>query len=370
MRRLGWLLGAVLLVACEQRLTLGTHDGAGSAATTTTSEGGDPLTGGGGIGGAAPVCTAGACVPSAAGPFVRVTLVSIGKPEEVQPCPSWAPLAFEGFAGMTVEPHSCPSCTCGPAACALPEQIHASAAKCPGEGAASINWDAPPAWEGGCFSDAPIASGLQCSGVPCVQSITIDAPQVEPCKPIEQGAALFPDPVWDLMARECKINVDAAGCGPGESCAPVPPEGFALCVSVAGEGYECPPEYPDPFLVFDSVDNSRACSPCSCSDPAGASCSALVSLFTDGACGAFAGLVSGVERDGQCVYRSTAGCGARKQRSGVHRRQARHLHGKRRRCVRGAAPGGPGDVLLPAARRPGRVGKIDGAHSGFSARRT
>ena len=289
MRRLGWLLGAVLLVACEQRLTLGTHDGAGSAATTTTSEGGDPLTGGGGIGGAAPVCTAGACVPSAAGPFVRVTLVSIGKPEEVQPCPSWAPLAFEGFAGMTVEPHSCPSCTCGPAVCALPEQIHASAAKCPGEGAASINWDAPPAWEGGCFSDAPIASGLQCSGVPCVQSITIDAPQVEPCKPIEQGAAHFHDPVWDLMARECKINVDAAGCGPGESCAPVPPEGFALCVSVAGEGYECPPEYPDPFLVFDSVDNSRACSPCSCSDPAGASCSALVSLFTDGACGALLG---------------------------------------------------------------------------------
>ena len=228
-------------------------------------------------------------MPSAAGPFVRVTLVSIGKPEEVQPCPSWAPLAFEGFAGMTVEPHSCPSCTCGPAACALPEQIHASAAKCPGEGAASINWDAPPAWEGGCFLDAPIASGLQCSGVPCVQSITIDAPQVEPCKPIEQGAALFPDPVWDLMARECKINVDAAGCGPGESCAPVPPEGFALCVSVAGEGYECPPEYPDPFLVFDSVDNSRACSPCSCSDPAGASCSALVSLFTDGACGALLG---------------------------------------------------------------------------------
>jgi len=289
MRRLGWLIGAVLLAACAERGPVGFTYRSSTGGTTTTGDGGNLTGGDGGAGGAAPVCTAGACVPSAAGPFVRVTLMSIGKPEDVQTCPPWAPLAFEGFAGMTVEPHSCPSCSCGPAECALPEQIHTSAAKCPGEGAASINWDAPPAWEGACFSDAPIASGLQCAGVPCVQSITIDAPMVEPCKPIAQGEPQFPDPVWDLMARECKINVDAVGCGAGESCAPTPPEGFALCLSVAGEGYDCPPEYPDPFVVFDTVDDGRACSLCSCSDPSGATCSALVSLFTDAACGALLG---------------------------------------------------------------------------------
>lgn len=293
MRRMGWLLGVVLLVACASREPGGNdvQTGEGGAATTTTGEGGDfPTTGGGGTGGAYPVCTAGACVPSAAGPFVRVTLVSIGKPNEVQPCPSWAPLAFEGYAGMTVEPHSCPSCSCGPAACALPEEMHTSAAKCANaEGAQSINWDAPPAWEGGCSAEAPIATGLQCAGVPCVQSITIDAAVVEACKPVTEGKPHFPDPVWDRMARECKINVDAIGCGAGESCAPTPPEGFALCLSVAGEGYECPPEYPDPFVVFDTVDDERACSQCACSDPQGADCAALVSVFTDAACGALLG---------------------------------------------------------------------------------
>jgi len=286
MRRMGSLLGAVLLVACQERSPLGlrAQTGGGGAVTTTTDEGG------GGSGGAAPVCTAGACVPSAAGPFVRVTMVSIGKPGEVPPCPSWAPLAFEGFAGMQVEAPTCPSCSCGPAACALPEEIHASAAKCANaEGAQSTPWDAPPAWEGGCFSEAPIAAGLQCSGVPCVQSVTIDAPMVEPCKPTEQGEPHFPDPVWDRMARECKIKADVDGCGEGESCAPVPPEGFALCLSVAGEGYECPAAYPEHYLVFDSIDDERACSPCACSDPEGADCAALVSLFTNAACGAFLG---------------------------------------------------------------------------------
>ena len=122
-----------------------------------------------------------------------------------------------------------------------------------------------------------------------MQSVTIDAPMIEPCKPTEQGEAHFPDPVWERMARECKIKVDVDGCGEGESCAPVPPEGFALCLSVAGEGYECPAEYPEHSVVFDSIDDARACSPCACSDPEGADCAALVSVFADGACGALLG---------------------------------------------------------------------------------
>lgn len=190
---------------------------------------------------------------------------------------------------MTVEPHTCPACSCGPATCALPGPIHASASKCPGIGAPSLPWDAPSNWEGTCTAEEPIAAGLQCSGVPCVQSLTLDPLVVEACAPMEQGAAQFPDPQWNLLARECKINVGANGCSPGESCSPTPPEGFALCVSVAGDGYECPAEYPNHVLVYDTVNDARACSPCECGDPEGADCAALVSIFSDGACGALLG---------------------------------------------------------------------------------
>jgi len=99
--------------------------------------------------------------------------------------------------------------------------------------------------------------------------------------------ANLPEPSWGTMARECKIHVegDGIGCPHGESCAPVPPEGFVLCLSVAGDGYECPNEYPDPFVVFDTVSDARACSPCVCSDPKDADCVALVSAYSDGVCG-------------------------------------------------------------------------------------
>lgn len=290
MRSLQYFFGVMLLAGCwgESPYERPLGDGGGGAATTTTGEGGDLFTGGGG---AASACT-GQCVASADGPFVRVTMVSIGTPEEVKPCPDWAPLAFEGYAGMKVAPHTCPSCSCGPAACALPQEMHASAAKCAdAESAPAIDWSAPVAWEGVCSAEAPIAAGMSCEGVPCVQSLTLDAPAVEPCKPAVAGVATFPEPAWDLVARECKIEVDieGEGCGAFESCAPAPPEGFVLCVSVAGEGYECPKDYPRPYVVFDTVDDARACSPCTCSEPEGAECAALVSVFTDGACGALLG---------------------------------------------------------------------------------
>ena len=85
-----------------------------------------------------------------------------------------------------------------------------------------------------------------------MQSLTIEAPAVEPCKPAASGAANLPEPSWATVARECKIHVDdeGGGCAHGESCAPVPPEGFVLCLSVAGDGYECPKDYPDSFVAY------------------------------------------------------------------------------------------------------------------------
>lgn len=240
-----------------------------------------------------PSCSTGdaACVPSADGPFLRITMISIGTPEEVMPCPPWAPAGFEGFADMTVAPHTCPACSCGPAACALPEYLHASAATCAGSSTVTVSWDALPAWEGGCLAESPIAAGLQCGNVDCVQSLTIESPRVEPCFPHTLGRPFLPAPEWGRTVRECKIDVDpnAADCPHGSSCAPLPPEGFRLCLSASGADYECPHAYPERFVVFDTVNDARACSPCACSDPEGAACSALVSVFADTSCSDFIG---------------------------------------------------------------------------------
>lgn len=244
----------------------------------------------GGEGGADPACSNGStCVRSAIAPFVRITMVSIGKPDELQPCPSWAPVGFEGFTELTVAPHACAACTCAPASCALPEAMHVSAAPCAdADAAASISFDAPGhgAWEGTCTTENAIAPGQMCEGQLCAQSLTIAAPQIEPCQPVPQGKPVLPEPSWGLMARECSIHVDdeGDGCAGGESCAPAPPEGFVLCQSVAGHGYDCPPEYPRSFQLHDSVQDDRACGPCACGDAQGAVCAVLVSAYSDDTC--------------------------------------------------------------------------------------
>jgi hypothetical protein len=220
----------------------------------------------------------------------------IGAPEEVQDCPGFAPdKGFEGFADLLAAPSSCPSCSCSPASCTLPEAMHASAAKCAAaDGAAETSFDAPAAWEGVCTVEDALAAGLLCGGVPCVQSLTIEASSVEPCKPIAEGTVTIPPPSWITMARECRINVDdnGGGCPNGRTCAPVPPEGFALCLFIAGDdpGYECPtPDYPRRVVVYDTWPDDRACSPCACGEAEGADCAALVSVFGDAACGALLG---------------------------------------------------------------------------------
>jgi len=169
--------------------------GTAGSATTSTGEGGDLLTGSGGAGAAAPGRAAD-CVPFPLVPWDRLTMFSIAAPGEVRPCPESAPLVgFEGFGDLHVAPSTCPACSCSPASCALPESMHVSAAKCPGDGAAETPLDVPAAWEGVCTEDA-IPAGLLCGGVPCTQSLTVSAPTVAPCQASAQGDASIPDPAW------------------------------------------------------------------------------------------------------------------------------------------------------------------------------
>lgn len=235
----------------------------------------------------------GVCVRAASVPFERVTVFSIGKPDEVRPCSDLG--TYQGFVGvrdMTVAQPSCPSCSCGPAACVLPESMSAGAATCPADGAEQTPFDAPPAWEGNCTAENAIAKDLSCGDLgPCVASLTVEAPIVAPCAPVETGAVDIPDPEFGTLARECLIQPTPEGCDLGEACIPKLPDGFRACLFLPGDdpAYGCPEEvYTDRVVVY-SLADSRACEPCGCGDPEGASCSALVSVFEDGECGSLLG---------------------------------------------------------------------------------
>ncbi|MBK8252627.1 MAG: hypothetical protein IPK82_08155 [Polyangiaceae bacterium] len=257
----------------------------GEGGTTEPPNGGN-----GGEGGTTPVCT-GLCVNGPPSGFTGPFLYQITAPESLLPCPDVAPeIGFEGFADLQVEPHTCPTCSCGPAGCVLPEAMFASAAKCAGaEGAVSTVFDAPPGWEGTCTQENAIDAGLTCESSPCVQSVTVAAPTVESCKPAENGAAMLPKPSWKVAARECRIApLDGDGCAPwGEVCAPAPPKGFDLCLYREGDdpAFECPEDYSRRVVVFAGVKDGRECSPCACGEPEGAACGALVKAYSDGACG-------------------------------------------------------------------------------------
>jgi len=302
------VLALVLVAGCGKDDDHGPGFGIGDGGGTVTStgdggSGGLFSTGGGGDGGG-PVC-AHFCEPGAPAWFEDLTMFWIGPPEEAPPCPDIAPLEGSiGYADLHVAPHTCPMCSCSPAACALPEAMHASAAKCPADGAPSIAWDATPAWEGVCSAEAPIAAGLACAGVPCVQSLTIAAPTVEPCKPSAPvDPSSFPPTSWGTIARECMIGpLSGEGCSTGEACVPAPPEGFTLCVYRYGDhpALECPKEYPRRVDVFTGIQDERACEPCACGTPDG-ECAALVSVYSDGVCGSL--LAAGTPTTGEpaCV---------------------------------------------------------------------
>jgi hypothetical protein len=291
----GWL---VVVVGCAENegMSPDSRSNGGTAGSSTTGEGGTggdllPSSSSSGGGGGGPICD-GECHLWKSAAFDDLSMFWIGSGAPPA-CPGHAPVAGVTLhADPQPSPYVCSECSCAPAGCALPEEMHVSAAKCPGIGAPSIAWDSP-AWDGSCTAEGAIPPGLLCAGVPCTQSITIAAPKAEPCTVVSEGADVPTDPVWGLTAQECILGpLSGEGCGGSEACVEAPPEGFSLCLYRWGDlvaPEHCPAEYPRYLVVYAEHEDTRGCEPCGCSDPQGAECSALVSVFTDGACGALLG---------------------------------------------------------------------------------
>lgn len=288
-------LGALLIMlaaGCAWSAPGGEH----ADRDTTTVGGSDDL--------ALPDC----CLPGFHVPLDRMGLFLIGPTAEVDalgsPCPSTTSVSFKGYAGPVVPPLTCPTCSCSDAVCALPKQMHASSTKCPGAGAEVTTFDAPLDWSGTCSADGSLPADLACDGGPCVESFTVAAPDAPTCQPLALGDAVVAPVRWSTAVVECPLKeLPQGSCGPGDVCVPPVPAGYTMCLWMHGDELVlCDDAFPRRIVAYQDVSSDdRACSPCECSAPLGANCSAIVSVFADGNCATMLGSVPVAPGQAGCV---------------------------------------------------------------------
>ena len=291
--RLLWTFMMALFVTQAVACSFGGHWGVVDSSDTTPStsggSGGEPPYGGAG---GAPSCEAD-CVslPRWLGP----SLFTFGPSGDLPACPAdVAPNpGVELFDGLSAPPLDCPVCQCedSETACSVPTGWHASAAKCAdAESAWQTPFPAPAGWSGACASDNAVPPGALCGGVACVQSVTVESPQViaAKCAPEAIGGGAPPPVTWATRARECLPEVPAACPEAPPACRP--PPGFSLCVYRGGD-VPCEEPYLERHLFHRTHEDHRACSPCDCGPPAGNACITFVTAYTDQGCGAVAGAI-------------------------------------------------------------------------------
>jgi hypothetical protein len=236
----------------------------------------------------------GQCVPLPPLEFKGPALLWFGPAGEVPECPDRAPApVFEGVDGVQNEPLHCPSCSCSQPTCAFPAEATASTSMCPG-GGSTTPFPAPASWDGSCTSPGMVSSDQ-------LDSLTIAPVTERPCEPIKNVPQNEePGPSVTTRVLGCAGDVLDGVCpDAGSTCLPSaepPPPGFQQCVMYIGPGdgsnVQCPGDYPERHVFYATVEDSRACTECTCTQTAAAQCSAWFSAYQDQACGE--GLTSGV----------------------------------------------------------------------------
>jgi hypothetical protein len=212
------------------------------------------------------------------------------------PCPAGTDEGQTLFADfLPPAPHTC-ACACAKPSCSLPDGMHTNAAKCPGDGSTALAFGPGNGWDGACSTQDPVPAGIQCAGVPCVQSVTVPALAVSPCAPSDPVVSKE-DPSWGRTVRECTPDLSSEGCAPGEVCPPEPPPGFDLCLYADGV-LACPPGWQQ-LVSFTGAQDDRQCDACACGPP-DAMCEAYVIAYSDAACGAPAGSVIATIDEAAC----------------------------------------------------------------------
>lgn len=303
-------LGYEFIDPCCQRVPCPGHDpwkaadagpdsstpkGTGGSSGSTGGSSGDTGGSSGGAGGSKGAACGGICAPKPppgwSGPFLLWT----GPPGSAPPCPPSASrtILMNGYAGLVAPPAICGACFCSAPSgtCSAPDDIAVTSGSCPYEPTTDIRTPlhTPTDGSGACTPTTKLPPGASCNGEPCARSITIGPLSLNEmaCTSAKVAPDQVPAASWSLEAQGCAP--DEAACGacsaPGTTC--VPPheerEGRALCTFTFGEE-ECSTPWQDKHLLYRSFADSRGCSPCGCSAPAGGRCAGRLTLFRDGAC--------------------------------------------------------------------------------------
>lgn len=268
--------------------------GCGGGTTTNHdagAEGGHAGHSGTGGSGAGSQHCVGLCAPGQPNGFDYAALVWFGPKSDAPGCPAdAASLAYEGYADLDA-PIDCGTCTCElpTGSCRLPESMTANAAACAQNGTSTPHtpFDPSAGWDGTCDTNQSIPSGKLCSGIKCVQSLSIGALGVNEVGCVPSQPPMQSPPVWKSFVRACR-RVPHEPCGTSTGvCTAEPPvgSGFRVCVFTKGD-YDCPSfsPYSEKHVLYDAYEDTRSCSSCMCGAPTGGSCSSTISIYADGAC--------------------------------------------------------------------------------------
>lgn len=199
--------------------------------------------------------------------YDTTVLLWVGEVPDFPTCPEGRLDYWDGWADVHTDPryqNECGKCTCGPAACALPDKmvVH-EAPLCAGE---EININLAGAAD-------PLGHCVELSSpVPgdAFASVTLKPPTMAgACDPVKD---LAPPPLSGTYARACPWT--------GKYVA-----GFdgLVCIAPDDDG-SCPPGFSARFEFQEKIRDARTCTPCECGAPVGGSCVADVLLFSDESC--------------------------------------------------------------------------------------
>jgi hypothetical protein len=192
-------------------------------------------------------------------------------------CPSsWTVRNFQGAVGSIDEPapHTCSGCSCDSPAgmsCSPGTIQFFESAGCGGVSPGA------QAQSSGCTAVTPGALPLV-SARAASPSVTGGT-----CAP-SGGAPSLPDWSAATEVTVCGAPVAGAGCGADQACVHVP-EGYSACITRGGSNPNCSAftEYTVEETGEEVIDD-RICTACSCGTPAGATCSASTTIFSDVGC--------------------------------------------------------------------------------------
>jgi hypothetical protein len=245
----------------------------------------------GGMSGMSSFCSSGTCVPSAPQAWKHVTF-ALTWPELPPACPEDAPnLVFEGSPEPPAQ--ACPTCSCDApeGSCSLPDTWTVSSANCDNpNGGVKTNFDPPSGWDGSCSDSNAIPQGKLCGGVPCVQSLTLSVPIIneKPCTPQMEGWVDLPilkikaDGPRMPTGRACASEKPLPSCS-GQGCSKTN-SAFGACILHDGDEV-CPDGWTgDRHVLYQHVEDERACTPCGCDPPSGGVCQVRWRVFSDSSC--------------------------------------------------------------------------------------